>query len=83
MLKDLLTSEEFVHYFPKVITELAGEVYENTLVVTNLLEKVYVDAAGSITIQTPNFTGALGQDLDIPEGGEYPELVLKVGTGAF
>jgi len=82
-LKDLLTSNEFAHFFPKVITEIAGEVYENMLVVTNLLEHVNVEPGPSLTIQVPTFTGAIGQDLDVPESSEYPELQLKVGGGAF
>ena len=82
-LKDLLTSEEFAYYFPKVITEIAGEVYDNTLVVTKLLEKVNVDTGPSLAIQVPTFQGAIGQDLDVPEGSEYPEMTLKVGGGAF
>ena len=80
-LKDLITSPEFSYFFPRVITSIAGEVYDNSLVITPLLEEIMVDPGPSLTIQVPQFTGAFGQSLDVGESGEYPELNLKMTGG--
>lgn len=82
-LSDLITSPEFSYFFPKVITKMAGEVFENQLVITSLLEEIEIDPGPSLTIQIPQFIGAFGQDLDVGEAGEYPELTLKVAGGAI
>ena len=81
-LEDLITSPEFSHFFPKVITRMAGEVYEEVLAITPFLEEIEVDPGPSLTIQVPQFVGAFGQDLDVGEAGEFPELTLKMGGGS-
>jgi len=60
---------------------MAGEVYEEVLTITPFLEEVEVDPGPSLTIQVPQFVGAFGQDLDVGEGGEFPELTLKTAGG--
>jgi len=77
----LITSPEFSYFFPKVITNIAGEMYENILTITPLLEEIMVDPGPSLTIQVPQFTGAFGQSLDVGEASEYPELNLKMSGG--
>ncbi|MEM4368298.1 MAG: hypothetical protein QXO21_04750 [Candidatus Anstonellales archaeon] len=81
-MKDLLTSSEFSHTFPLVIEEIAGEVWENQLVITPFLEEMTIDPGPSLTIEVPQFEGVFGQNLDVGEAGEYPELKLSFGAGA-
>lgn len=81
-MEDLITSPEFSYFFPKVITKMATDVFENQLVITSLLEEIEVDPGPSLTINVPQFVGAFGQSLDVGEAGEYPEIKLKVAGGA-
>lgn len=66
-----------------MIEQFAIEVWENTLVITPLLEEIEVEPGPSLTITVPTFVGAFGQNLDVGEGTEYPELTLKSGAGAI
>ena len=81
-MKDLITSSEFVQYFPKVVQYMAGEVFEYQLVVTSLLEEITMDPGPSLVVEVPQFVGAFGQNLDVGENGEYPEISIQTGGGA-
>ena len=78
-LKDLITSPEFVSYFPVVVQEMALEAMEPEYIITKMLEPMNIDSP-SLVISMPIF-GVVGQSLDVGEGTEYPELTIKAGGG--
>jgi hypothetical protein len=74
-LQDLLTSDKFPQYFPKVVTELAVESAEPEYNLTRLFDIVPFNG---ITYQYPVFDN-MGGNFDMAEGDEPRTLEMQAG----
>lgn len=77
MLKDLITSEEFAEFFPKVVTKRFVESIEPNLVLTNMLQKLTFTG---LRMKWP-FLSGFGGNLAMGEGSE--PRAFKITTGSY
>ncbi|HRV02887.1 MAG TPA: hypothetical protein P5539_14420 [Mesotoga sp.] len=77
MLKDLITSEEFAEFFPKVVTKRFVEAIEPNLVLTNMLQKMTFTG---LRMKWP-FLSGFGGNLSMGEGAE--PRAFKMTTGSY
>jgi len=72
---DIVTSPEFSIMFPKVVSKMIIEAWDVAPTLTGLLE--YAPFQGNY-VRIPAIS-AMGQNLDLQEGAEPPELTFKMG----
>ncbi len=80
-LQDMYSTPDAPMLMPKVVSSVVREAVEPMLIGTSLLQRVNYTMGQSIMLPA---TGALSvADMDIPEGGEYPEAKLDQGGSAM
>ncbi|WP_333641238.1 hypothetical protein [Mesotoga prima] len=73
--QDIATSPDFSLFFPKVVSKMIIESWDVAPTLTGLLE--YAPFQGNF-VRIPAIS-AMGQNLDLQEGAEPPELTYKFG----
>jgi hypothetical protein len=80
-VQDMYSTPDAPMLMPKVISSVVREAIEPMLIGASLLQRVNYTMGQTIMLPA---TGALSvADLDIPEGGEYPEGKLDQGGSAM
>jgi len=76
-VRDFLATNDATILMPKVISQTVKEAVEPALIISNLFQTVRINSGRSIEFPA---VGALEAE-DIPEGSDYPEKVLNIGSG--